>query len=106
MTGQWRPVIEDAVQLVLSIKYVPTGAGDIQGVYTDGATRYNFQNSAGSTSAMFGSSGIADQSLGFGTAPDTVYITGSQQETIKTWGFRGAYTHSWDPYSNSAIYGA
>ncbi|MGY4351474.1 hypothetical protein ACVWXM_007967 [Bradyrhizobium sp. GM7.3] len=38
-----------AAQLALSIKNIPTGAGDvinIQGVYTDGATRYNFQNLA------------------------------------------------------------
>jgi hypothetical protein len=98
-----------AVQLALSIKNIPTGAGDtinISGVYTDGATRYNFQNLSGSTFAMFGSSGIAYQSVGFATAPDTVYITGSNQETIKTWGFRGAYTHNWDPYWNTAIYGA
>ncbi|MGX1323389.1 hypothetical protein AB7M17_006842 [Bradyrhizobium sp. USDA 377] len=100
-----------AVQLALSIKNIPTGAGDvinIQGVYTDGATRYNFQNLAGSTYAMYGSSNLAGAygSVGFATAPDTVFITGSQQETVKTWGFRGAYTHNWDPYWNTAIYGA
>jgi hypothetical protein len=33
-------------------------------------------------------------------------LTGSSQETVKTWGFRGAYTHNWDPYWNTAIYGA
>ena len=27
-------------------------------------------------------------------------------QTVKTWGFRGAYTHNWDPYWNTAIYGA
>src|SRR3954451_1142893 len=35
-----------AVQLALSIKNIPTGAGDvinISGVYTEGASRYNFQ---------------------------------------------------------------
>src|SRR3954463_6849554 len=98
-----------AVQLALSIKNIPTGAGDvinIQGVYTDGATRYNFQNLAGSSYSMFGSSGVAYQSVGFANAPDTVFVTGSQQETVKTWGFRGAYTHNWDPYWNTAIYGA
>jgi hypothetical protein len=98
-----------AVQLALSIKNIPTGAGDvinISGVYTDGATRYNFQNLAGSSYSMFGSSGIAYQSVGFANAPDTVYITGSSQETVKTWGFRGAYTHNWDPYWNTAVYGA
>ena len=101
-----------AVQLALSIKNIPTGAGDvinISGVYTDGATRYNFQNLAGSSFAMFGSSGVAYQSLGFASAPDTVFTSaagGSSQETVKTWGFRGAYTHNWDPYWNTAIYGA
>ncbi|WLB91974.1 porin [Bradyrhizobium japonicum] len=98
-----------AVQLALSIKNIPTGAGDtinIQGVYTDGATRYNFQNLAGSTYLMYGSSGIAYQSVAAVAAPDTVFINGGQQETVKTWGFRGAYTHNWDPYWNTALYGA
>ncbi|MGT2435631.1 porin [Bradyrhizobium betae] len=98
-----------AVQLALSIKNIPTGAGDvinISGVYTDGATRYNFQNLAGSSYQMYGSSGVAYQSVGFANAPDTVYITGGSQETVKTWGFRGAYTHNWDPYWNTALYGA
>ena len=100
-----------AVQLALSIKNIPTGAGDvinISGVYTDGATRYNFQNLSGSTYSMWGTSNVAGAygSLGFASAPDTVYVTGSSQETVKTWGFRGAYTHNWDPYWNTAIYGA
>ncbi|WP_426615647.1 porin [Bradyrhizobium sp. McL0616] len=100
-----------AVQLALSIKNIPTGAGDtinISGVYTDGATRYNFQNLAGSTYSIFGTSGAAGAygSLGYASAPDTVYTNGSNQESIKTWGFRGAYTHNWDPYWNTSIYGA
>ena len=80
-----------AAQLALSIKNIPTGAGDvinIQGVYTDGASRYNFQNLAGSSYSMFGGSGTAYQSVGFANAPDTVYT--SLGETVKTWGFRGA----------------
>ena len=43
-----------AGQLALSIKNIPTGPGDtinIQGVYTDGATRYNIQDLAGSAGA-------------------------------------------------------
>jgi hypothetical protein len=98
-----------AVQLALSIKNIPTGAGDVinvSAVYTDGATRYNFQNLAGSSFSMFGSSGIAYQSVGFAFAGDTAYAPGTQQETVKTWGFRGAYTHNWDPYWNTALYGA
>ncbi|QOG21940.1 MULTISPECIES: porin [Bradyrhizobium] len=98
-----------AVQLALSIKNIPTGAGDvinISGVYTDGATRYNFQNLAGGSYIMYGGSSLAYQSVAAVTAPDTTYVTGGSQESVKTWGFRGAYTHNWDPYWNTAIYGA
>ncbi|MBR1173180.1 porin [Bradyrhizobium sp. KB893862 SZCCT0404] len=101
-----------AVQLALSIKNIPTGAGDvinISGVYTDGATRYNFQNLAGSSYSMWGSNGAAGTygSVGFAFAPDTTFNgAGTSQETVKTWGFRGAYTHNWDAYWNTAIYGA
>lgn len=35
-----------------------------------------------------------------------MFVTGSSQESVKTWGFRGAYTHNWDPYWNTAVYGA
>jgi hypothetical protein len=102
-----------AVQGALSIKNIPTGAGDsinFQAVYTDGATRYNIQDLAAGYGAisMFGgtSNPGAYQSIALNAAPDTVFITGSDQHTIKTWGLRGAYTHNWDPYWNSAIYGA
>jgi hypothetical protein len=107
-----------AAQLALSIKNIPTGAGDtinLQGVYTDGATRYNIQDLAGAAGAtsIYGGTNIAGlyQSIGFASAPDVVYVgtnnaNGSQLETVQTWGFRGAYTHNWDPYWNTAIYGA
>jgi len=100
-----------AIQGALSIKNIPTGPGDtinVSAVYTDGATRYNFQNLAGSSFSMW--SGTAPNgaygSVAFANAPDTVYINGSNQESVKTWGFRGAYTHNWDAYWNTAIYGA
>ncbi|WP_338310701.1 porin, partial [Bradyrhizobium ottawaense] len=46
-----------AVQLALGIKNIPTGAGDvinISGVYTEGASRYNFQELAATSYSMFG----------------------------------------------------
>jgi hypothetical protein len=102
-----------AGQLALSIKNIPTGPGDtinVQGVYTDGATRYNIQDLAGSAGAntVFGGTNLpgAYQSVGFGIAPDTVFSTGGQQQLIQTWGMRGGYTHNWSPTWNSAIYGA
>ncbi|MGH9700635.1 MAG: porin, partial [Candidatus Acidiferrales bacterium] len=77
-----------AGQLALSIKNIPTGPGDtvnVQGVYTDGATRYNIQDLAGGNAGantVFGSTGVLGNygSLGIGFAPDTVFgLNGSQQ---------------------------
>ncbi|MGB8400903.1 porin [Bradyrhizobium sp.] len=100
-----------AVQGALSIKNLPTGAGDtinLQAVYTDGATRYNFQSLVPSTFAMYGGTGLpgAYQSLALAGVADTVFGTGTSQSSVTTWGFRGGFTHNWDPYWNTAIYGA
>ncbi|MDA9422672.1 MULTISPECIES: porin [Bradyrhizobium] len=98
-----------AVQLALSIKNIPTGAGDvinISGVYTDGASRYNFQSLAATSYSMFGSSNAAYQSIGFAGVSDAVFGPGGNLELTKTYGFRGAYTHNWSPYWNTALYGA
>ena len=102
-----------AGQLSLQIKNIPTGPGDVinmQGVYTDGATRYNIQNlaSAAGSNTIYGGTSLpgAYQSVGFGMAPDTVFGTGGSQQLIQTWGGRGAFNHNWDPYWSSAIYGA
>lgn len=99
-----------AAQVALAVN-MPTGKGDeinMQAVYTDGATRYNFQSLAAIGYSMYGGSRLAGayQSIGFAQAPDTVFVSGSAQETVRTWGFRGAYTHNWDPNWNTAIYGA
>ena len=105
-----------AGQLALSIKNLPTGDRDtinLQAVYTDGATRYNLQSLAFVNYSIYGGTNIAGlyQSIGFANAPDAVYVgtngtNGSQLETIRTWGFRGAYTHNWNANWNNAIYGA
>ncbi|THD58995.1 MAG: porin [Bradyrhizobium sp.] len=102
-----------AGQLALRIKNIPTGAGDVinvQGVYTDGATRYNIQDLAtqAGAAAIFGHSSIPGvfQSVGFGVAPDTVFNLHGSQQLIQTWGGRGAFNHNWDPYWSSALYGA
>ncbi|MGQ0686621.1 porin [Bradyrhizobium sp.] len=104
-----------AAQLGLSIKNIPTGPGDtinLQAVYTDGATRYNIQDLSPASYSILSGTGLAGayQSIGLANAPDAVYTginpAGSALETIKTWGFRGAYTHNWDAYWNTAIYGA
>ncbi len=59
-----------AVQAALSIKNIPTGPGDsinMQAVYTDGATHYNFQISWPQNFSMYSGTGLAGayQSVGF-----------------------------------------
>src|SRR5207249_1000813 len=92
-----------AVQPSLSVKLPMLGAGDVvnmQAVYTDGASRYNFQSLFPTTIAMFGGTGVpgAYQSIGFAAIGDAVFVNGSGLETVKTWGFRGGYAHNWNPY--------
>lgn len=96
----------------LTIKNVPADGDSInvQGVYTNGATRYNIQDLASQYGAvtLFGSSKnpLAYQGLAINAAPDTVFVTGSQQHAIQTWGAQGGYNHNWDPYWSSSAYGA
>jgi hypothetical protein len=113
LTGHPDDVWGWAVQAALQIKNIPTGPGDtinVQGVYTDGATRYNIQDlasQAGGASIYGGTSNpLAYESLGLGFAPDTVFASGTSQQLIQTWGMRGAFNHNWDPYWSSSIYGA
>jgi hypothetical protein len=111
-----------AIQGALSVKAPMLGPGDVfnmQAVYTDGASRYNFQSLFPSTLVMFGGTGAlgAYQSIGFASIADAVFTgTGvnaagvrdpanSGLETVKSWGFRGGYSHNWDPYWVTAIYG-
>jgi hypothetical protein len=98
-----------AVQGSLAIKNIPTGAGDVinlQAVYTDGATRYNFQSLFPQSFFMFSGSGNgAYQSTGFAGLSDGVFGAGTGIDTVKTWGVRGGYTHNWSPNWASAVYG-
>lgn len=100
-----------AGQLALSIKNLPTGAGDtinLTGVYTNGASAYNFHDYMFWNYAMYGGTNIpgAYQSLGMGGVSDSVFVTGSGQELTTTYGFNGGYTHNWDPHWNTSIFGA
>jgi hypothetical protein len=102
-----------AVQGALQIKNIPTGPGDdikLQAVYTDGATRYNIQDLASQfgATAIYGSTNLpgAYQSIGLAAAPDTVFVSGGQQQLIQTWGMNGGFNHNWNPYWSSGLYGA
>jgi hypothetical protein len=62
----------------------------------------------GTSYAMYGGTGLGGvyQSLGIGGVSDAVFVNGSGMELTTTYGFRGAYTHNWDAYWNTALYGA
>ncbi|MCK1745045.1 porin [Bradyrhizobium sp. 139] len=99
-----------AGQLALSIKNVPTGAGDtinVQGVYTNGASVYNFHQYMPFAFAAYGSTGLtgAYQSVGLAGVSDSVFVAGAGQQLTTTYGFNAGYTHNWNPYWNTAIFG-
>jgi hypothetical protein len=80
-----------AVQGALSLKADAIAAGDvlnIPGVYTDGATRYNFQNLSAGYGAWtsFGGSNQPGTigSVGIGVASDTMFALNTQQQLIQT----------------------
>ncbi|WP_456734165.1 porin [Bradyrhizobium sp. USDA 3364] len=99
-----------AGQLALSIKNIPTGPGDsinLTGVYTNGASRYNFQDGLLNVYAKYGSSSLPGvyQSVGIAGVSDTVFVAGSGQELTTTYGFNGAFNHNWDPHWTTSIFG-
>ncbi|WFU71217.1 porin [Bradyrhizobium sp. CB2312] len=100
-----------AGQLALSIKNIPTGPGDtinMSGVYTNGASRYNFGSYYSNVFAMYGGTNLpgAYQSVGLAGVSDSVFVAGSGQELTTTYGFNGGYTHNWDPHWASTLYGS
>jgi hypothetical protein len=113
-----------SVMAALNVKNLPTGAGDdikVTGSWAEGDMKNIVGTAAAATSpAMFGSSGIAYQSLGFGQVSDAVYLpaglaaggsglagvggTGDLKLT-QGWGVNGAFNHNWDPYWSSSLFG-
>lgn len=99
-----------AAQLGLSIKNIPTGPGDtinVSGVYTKGASRYNFSQYMNTNFAMYGGTSApgAYQSVALGGVSDSVFVAGSGQELTSTYGINGGYTHNWDPRWASTLFG-
>ena len=92
----------------MSIKNIPTGPGDsinLQAVYTNGASHYNFQSLFPQSFSMYSGSNVAYQSIGLAGISDGVFTNGSGIESVSTWGFRGGYTHNWNPNWATGIYG-
>jgi hypothetical protein len=104
-----------SMMAALQIKNLPTGNGDdvkIDTSYAKGLTKNVIATSGASPSfALFGGSNRAYQSIGFGATTDAVFLpvanggTGDLKLT-EAWGMRGAYTHNWDAYWSSALFGS
>ena len=106
-----------SVMAALNIKNIPTGTGDdikVDASWAKGDTKNVIATSGTSPSfAMFGNSGPAYQSVGFGLTSDAVYtpvgVNGSTDGGLhltESYGVRGAFNHNWDPYWSSSLYGS
>jgi hypothetical protein len=103
-----------SVMAALQLKNLPTGAGDdikIDVSYAKGHTKNVISTAGNSPSfAMFGGSGSAYQSAGFGATTDAVYLPGAGGtgglELTMAWGIRGAFNHTWDPYWSTSLFGS
>jgi Porin subfamily len=108
-TGHPSDVWGFAGMLALSIKNIPTGPGDtinVDASYANGAPRYVIGGVSPNNFSMYGSSGVAYQSIGFGTSADGIIGPTGNIEKTTAWGFRGAYTHNWDAYWNTSLFGS
>ncbi|WP_349509694.1 porin [Bradyrhizobium sp. Tv2a-2] len=104
-----------AAMIGLMIKNLPTGTADdikLDASFAKGATKYVIATSSTSPSfALFGSSGSAYQSVGFGATTDGVYLPTAAGgdgpiHLTTSWGVRGAFTHNWDPYWSTSLFGS
>jgi hypothetical protein len=103
-----------SVMAAVNIKNIPTGAGDdikFDVSYAKGDTKNVIATSGTSPSfAMFGGSGFAYQSVGFGATTDGVYFPGAAGtggiKLTTAYGVRGAFNHNWDPYWSSSLFGS
>jgi hypothetical protein len=106
-----------AIMAALQLKNLPTGVGDdfkIDASYAAGDTKQVISASAPSpTFAMLSGASVpgAFQSVGLGATSDAVFLpvanggTGDLKLT-KAFGVRGGFTHNWDPYWSSSLFGS
>ncbi|QOZ36401.1 porin [Bradyrhizobium sp. CCBAU 53421] len=99
-----------AGQLALSIKNLPTGAGDtinLTGVYANGASRYVFHDYMSTTYARYTGTNLAGayQSVGLAGISDSVFVAGAGQQLTTTYGFNAGYTHNWNPQWFTQVFG-
>jgi Porin subfamily len=98
-----------AAQLALSLKNIPTGDTiNLSAAYTNGATRYNFNDLMATTYAMYGGTGPASgyQSVGLAGLSDSVFVADAGQELTTPTASVVATPITGIHSGNAAIYGA
>jgi porin-like protein len=106
-----------SVMAALLIKNIPTGVDDdikVDVSYAKGDTKDVIGTAARSPSfAMFGSSGnpAVYQSIGFGATTDGIWLPTNaggdgRIHLTEAFGLRGAFSHNWDPYWSSSLFGS
>ena len=111
ITGHPNDAYGGAVQAALSIKNLPTGAGDtinMTGGYANGAARYILGGVSGNGFGLFGGSNVAGayQKVSWATNADGIFSPGTGISKTNTYGFQGAFTHNWDPHWATSIFGS
>jgi hypothetical protein len=109
-TGHPNDAYGGAVQAALSIKNIPTGAGDtinMSAGYANGAARYVIGGVQPNGFSLLGGTSVlgAFQKLSYATVSDGIFGLGTSIAKTNTFGFQGAFTHNWNPYWATAIFG-
>lgn len=95
-----------AAQLALSLKNLPTGAGDTINLsvgYADGASR----NIIGGVSPdSFQIWGGGNTRVAYAYSSDGVFGANGSIQKTEAWGLRGAFNHNWDAHWSSSVFGS
>jgi len=102
-----------AAQVALSLKNLPTGAGDsinVTASYANGASRYVIGGTTGNNFAMYGNANTSNpaayQTVALGFVGDGVFGNGTGIEKSTLWGVRGAFNHNWTPNWATSLFGS
>lgn len=95
-----------AAQLALSLKNLPTGAGDTINLsvgYADGASRNIIGGVSPDSFQIWGGGGTR---VAYAYSSDGVFGANGSIQKTEAWGLRGAFNHNWDAHWSSSLFGS
>jgi hypothetical protein len=105
-----------AVQAALSLKNLPTGAGDsfnITGTFANGANRYVIGGTTGTGAGLVNFAMYGNQGLAFAGSSDAVFrgitsadVNATDLQLTTAYGVRGAFNHNWTPNWATSVFGS